>query len=95
MTQDFANRGQSAKKSSSRGQAKIVSSNTYAQQEKRWFPWPSFSGRDLRAIVVLLAAYLPEWINTEPKGTPRLRRAHRIMQGTFEFPDYLKTVKFR
>ena len=40
---------------------------------------------------MLLAAYLPEWINTEPKSTAKTATsASENAKVTFEFPDLLK-----
>lgn len=93
MTKDFANRGQSAKKRARPG-AKPRSSRATPTRNKKsaGFHGPSFSsGAIFGAIVVLLAAYLPEWINTEPKGTAKTATStSNNAKVTFEFPDLLK-----
>ena len=93
MTKDFANRGQSAKKRARPG-AKPRSSRATPTRNKKSasFHGPSFSsGAIFGAIIVLLAAYLPEWINTEPMSTAKTATsASENAKVTFEFPDLLK-----
>jgi cell division protein FtsN len=96
MTKDFANRGQSAKPASKRARpgAKARSSRTTPTRSKKsaGFHGPSFSsGAIFGAIVVLLAAYLPEWIGAEPGVSGETESTSLIKpQVTFEFPDLLK-----
>ena len=96
MTKDFANRGQSAKPASKRARpgAKARSSRASPTRSKKsaGFHGPSFSsGAIFGAIVVLLAAYLPEWIGAEPGVSGETESTSLIKpQVTFEFPDLLK-----
>lgn len=96
MTKDFANRGQSAKPASKRARpgAKARSSRATPTGSKKsaGFHGPSFSsGAIFGAIVVLLAAYLPEWIGAEPGVSGETESTSLIKpQVTFEFPDLLK-----
>ena len=87
MTKDFANRGQSAKKSCPK---KPRSSRATPTRNKKSasFHGPSFSSGAIFDIIVLLAAYLPEWINTEPKSTAKINSASENAKVTFEFQIY-------
>ena len=96
MTKDFANRGQSAKpaKKRARPAAKPRSSRATPTRSKKGtsFHGPSFSsGAIFGAIIVLLAAYLPEWIGTEPSVARESAKTSSVKpRVTFEFPDLLK-----
>jgi cell division protein FtsN len=96
MTKDFANRGQTAKPAKKRARlaAKPRSSRATPTRNKKNtnFHGPSFSsGAIFGAIVVLLAAYLPEWIGTETSTSSETATASSVRpKVTFEFPDLLK-----
>jgi len=101
MTKDFANRGQSAKpaKKRTRLAAKPRSSRATPTRNKKNtnFHGPSFSsGAIFGAIAVLLAAYLPEWIDTEPSTSSEAATVLSIKpRVTFEFPDLLKDSEIK
>jgi len=96
MTKDFANRGQSAKPANKRARpgAKPRTSRATPTRSKKGagFHGPSFSsGAIFGAIVVLLAAYLPEWIGTNPSVSSESATTSSVKpRVTFEFPDLLK-----
>lgn len=101
MTKDFANRGRSgkapAKKPRSAGTPRPARATPTRRKSSRGgkgsgFHGPSFSsGAIFGAIVVLLAAYLPEWMNDQ-SGDQVVAgdTAPRAPNVTFEFPDLLK-----
>ena len=101
MTKDFATRGGAAttaqrkRRTSSSGRGRTTP--TRGNRKSPTFHGPSFSsGAIFGALVVLLAAYLPEWMATESidialtaaesSDTPKV---------TFEFPDLLKNGEIK
>jgi cell division protein FtsN len=96
MTKDFANRGQSAKPAKKRARPGARKRSPRATPTRgvkgTRFHGPSFSsGAIFGAVLVLLAAYLPEWLETPP-GTKEQASAEGppAPSVTFEFPDILK-----
>lgn len=94
MTKDFANRGQSAKpaKKRSRPSARTARATPTRGKKTASFHGPSFSsGAIFGAVLVLLAAYLPEWLETPPGSKEQAAtNAPDAPSVTFEFPDILK-----
>ena len=96
MTKDFANRGQSAKPAKKRSRPsprKRTAKATPTRGKKTAsFHGPSFSsGAIFGAVLVLLAAYLPEWLETPPGSKEQVATdAPAAPSVTFEFPDILK-----
>lgn len=101
MTKDFATRGGAAKtaqrkprtSSSGRGRA----TPTRGKKKSPTFHGPSFSsGAIFGAFVVLLAAYLPEWMATESGDiAPTAAASSDTPKVTFEFPDLLKNGEIK
>lgn len=94
MTKDFANRGQSAKpaKKRSRPSARTARATPTRGKKTASFHGPSFSsGAIFGAVLVLLAAYLPEWLETPPGSKEQAATNAPVAPSvTFEFPDILK-----
>lgn len=101
MTKDFAKRGGAAKAakrkpsttSSGRGRA----TPTRGKKKSPSFHGPSFSsGAIFGAFIVLLAAYLPEWMATDAGDTtPTAADSLEAPKVTFEFPDLLKNGEIK
>ena len=101
MTKDFATRGGAAKTaqrkprtpSSGRGRA----TPTRGKKKSPTFHGPSFSsGAIFGAFVVLLAAYLPEWMASDASDTaPATAESREAPKVTFEFPDLLKNGEIK
>ena len=101
MTKDFAKRGAAAKPakrkprttSSGRGRA----TPTRGKKKSPTFHGPSFSsGAIFGAFVVLLAAYLPEWMASDASDTaPATAESREAPKVTFEFPDLLKNGEIK
>ena len=100
MTKDFANRGDSAKPAKKKPRAATPrrrATPTRGNRKSLTFHGPSFSsGAIFGAVVVLLAAYLPEWMETAPND-PILDAAESSKEPrvTFEFPDLLKNSEIK
>lgn len=96
MTKDFANRGRSDKPAKKRTRAAVKPRATRAAPTKgnrrTGFHGPSFSsGAIFGAIIVLLAAYLPEWMGSDPGNISKAEgKGPNTPAITFEFPDLLK-----
>ena len=101
MTKDFATRGGSAKtaqrepRTSSSGRGRTTP--TRGKKKSTTFHGPSFSsGAIFGALVVLLAAYLPEWMATESSDiAPAAAESRDTPKVTFEFPDLLKNGEIK
>ena len=100
MTKDFANRGDSAKPAKKKLRAATSrrrATPTRGNRKSLTFHGPSFSsGAIFGAVVVLLAAYLPEWMEAAPND-PILDAAESSKKPrvTFEFPDLLKNSEIK
>ena len=100
MTKDFAKRGGSAKPTKRKPRAASTRSRatpTRGKKKSLTFHGPSFSsGAIFGALVVLLAAYLPEWMEAAPDD-PVLNTAESsdTPRVTFEFPDLLKNGEIK
>ena len=100
MTKDFANRGDSAKPAKKKLRAATSrrrATPTRGNRNSLTFHGPSFSsGAIFGAVVVLLAAYLPEWMEAAPND-PILDAAESSKKPrvTFEFPDLLKNSEIK
>ena len=101
MTKDFANRGRAekapAKKARPAGKPRPSRATPTRGKPTRGgrnsvFHGPSFSsGAIFGAIVVLLAAYLPEWMNDQPSDPAVAGESPPPSPNVpFEFPDLLK-----
>lgn len=96
MTKDFANRGQPSKPANRRrpatSQRRSAKATPTRGNKGTGFHGPSFSsGAIFGAVLVLLAAYLPEWLETPPGNKDqRLVETPPAPSVTFEFPDILK-----
>ena len=92
---DFANRGQSTKpaKKRSRPSPQKRSARATPPRGKKGtrFHGPSFSsGAIFGAVLVLLAAYLPEWLEKPPGSKDQGTDSPATPSVTFEFQDILK-----
>lgn len=96
MTKDFANRGTPAKPVKRRSRASTPARGARKTPTKggktSGFHGPSFSsGAIFGAVLVLLAAYLPEWLETPPgRKDQSVSATQQQPTVTFEFPDILK-----
>jgi len=93
---DFAKRGQSTKPANKRSRPSPRKNTARATptrgKKTAGFHGPSFSsGAIFGAVLVLLAAYLPEWLEIPPGGKDQAATASPPAPAvTFEFPDILK-----
>lgn len=102
MTKDFANRGRAGKpatKQKTRAAAKTRSARATPTRgaKSRGFHGPSFSsGAIFGAIVVLAAAYLPEWLPEQSESqTSSSEKTVSTPTVKFEFPDVLKNTEIQ
>ena len=98
MTKDFANRGDSAKPAKKKPRAATSrrrATPTRGNRKSLTFHGPSFSsGAIFGAVIVLLAAYLPEWMEAAPND-PILDAAESSKKPrvTLNFQTSLRTAK--
>ena len=101
MTKDFAKRGGAAKpakrnhRTTSLGRGRATP--TRGKKKSPTFHGPSFSsGAIFGAFVLLLAAYLPEWMASDAGDTaPATAESREAPKVTFEFPDLLKNGEIK
>ena len=101
MTKDFAKRDGAAKpakrksRTTSSGRGRVTP--TRGKRKSPTLHGPSFSsGAIFGAFVVLLAAYLPEWMASDASdNAPATAESREAPKVTFEFPDLLKNGEIK